>query len=142
MTHKPELASAFPCSCSSQETACQRDPSGVQISQEAQSHPGAAQAPEASHCLWPAVELDAASFESRRCSEKGCVFPAAENPRGTCLHHEHLHREPGHFHSYQPSMSVINQARFGLPDYETDNRRAQDRRRLAAQREAFWEGLA
>lgn len=78
----------------------------------------------------------------RRCSEKACVFPSTGAAMGLCLYHERLQQEPAHFRSFQPILLIISQAAADLSDYESDNHRAQDRRRLEAQRKAFQEGLA
>jgi hypothetical protein len=80
--------------------------------------------------------------EFRRCSTKGCVFPAAAHGMGKCRHHELEEREPRHFFSCQPTQLVLDRARFGLPDEECDNSRSRDRRRLAALREQFLEDVA
>lgn len=77
-----------------------------------------------------------------RCSEKACVFPSTGTAMELCLYHERLRREPAHFCSFQPTLLVISQAAFGVSAYESDNSRAQDRRRLEAQCKAFQEGLA
>jgi hypothetical protein len=77
-----------------------------------------------------------------RCSEKGCIFPATEPSTGRCLLHALEEREPTLFVSYQPTMLVLEQAKFGAPDPEADYSRAQDRRRLAAWREQFMEEVA
>ncbi len=81
-------------------------------------------------------------LSGQRCSEKGCVFPAAWGDTGKCLHHHRQQREPGFFHSHQPTMLLLDRAKFGLPDSEPEDSRAQDRRRLAALWEAFLEGPA
>ena len=82
------------------------------------------------------------SSEFRRCSTKGCVFPASAHGTGKCWHHELEELEPTHFLSRQPTQLVLDGAKFGLPDEECDNSRVRDRRRLAAQREQFLEEVA
>jgi hypothetical protein len=76
-----------------------------------------------------------------RCDEKGCVFPAAGPGKRKCLVHGLEEREPKHFGSFQPTMLLLDRAKYGLPDpdAEPDDSRAQDRHRLAAEREAFFE---
>ena len=79
-----------------------------------------------------------------RCSEKGCVFPAIAPDGGRCHQHDLECREPDLFGSQQPSMLLLDRAKFGLPDSEAQAResRLNDRRRLARQRERFLEGVA
>jgi len=78
-----------------------------------------------------------------RCDEKGCVFPAAGSGKRKCLVHGLEEREPKHFGSFQPTMLLLDRAKYGLPDpdAEPDDSRAQDRHRLAAEREAFFEEI-
>lgn len=78
---------------------------------------------------------------SARCSEKGCVFPAASGGSGRCLQHERQSREPVLFSSHQPTHVVLERSRFNVPeaDTETGASRTRDRRRLVALREAFLE---
>ncbi len=76
-----------------------------------------------------------------RCIEKGCVFPAQANtPK--CAYHDRQHREPDLFHSQQPSMLFVEQAKFILPDSEPDDGYHLDRRRLAEHRLATLEEAA
>lgn len=74
-----------------------------------------------------------------RCSEKGCVFPAAPGAAGMCLHHHRQKQEPILFASHQPTRVVLDRGQVGPPEDEVDTSRAKDRRRLAAIREAFLE---
>ena len=78
---------------------------------------------------------------SGRCAVKGCIFPVA---RGgiQCLLHDLAEKEPKHFLSVQPSVLLLDQAKFGVPDSDYDDSRARDRRRLAALREKFREEVA
>lgn len=46
------------------------------------------------------------------------------------------------FLSCQPTMLLLDQAKFGPPDPEADYSRARDRRRLATLREEFLEEVA
>jgi len=77
-----------------------------------------------------------------RCREKGCIFPATRLSPGKCLLHYLEEREPALFLSCQPTMLLLDQAKFGLPEVEGDDWRARDRRRLAALREEFLEEVA
>ena len=79
-------------------------------------------------------------FVAGRCRVRGCVYPAG--PTGMCLDHQRQAQEPRFFHSHQPTMLVLDQARFGAPDSELDDTRSHDRRRLAAAREVFLEEAA
>lgn len=79
-----------------------------------------------------------APLELPRCTEKGCVFPA---PQGhtMCRYHELMQSdaEAELFESHQPTLLLSFQAPFGIPDEEPDDSRQQDRKRQAAEREAF-----
>lgn len=77
-----------------------------------------------------------------RCSEKGCIFPATKSGTGKCLLHGLEESEPVLFLSCQPTMLLLDQAKFGPPDPEADYSRARDRRRLATLREEFLEEVA
>jgi len=76
-----------------------------------------------------------------RCDEKGCVFPAAGPGKKKCLAHGRAESEPKHFGSFQPTMLLLDRAKFGLPgpDSEPDDSKARDRQRWVAEREAFLE---
>lgn len=74
-----------------------------------------------------------------RCSQKGCVFPAAPGGDGRCLYHNREQREPSLFSSYQPSRLLADQALFGPVALDIENARLRDRRRLAALRAASME---
>ena len=77
-----------------------------------------------------------------RCNERGCVFPAKVGAMGRCFYH-HLQRlEPGCFQSLQPTMLLLERAKFGLPDSEPEDSRLVDRRRLATERADFMLGQA
>jgi hypothetical protein len=77
----------------------------------------------------------------QRCSVKGCVFPAASG-EGNCVQHDRQRQEPSLFSSRQPSMLLLDRAKFGSLDSEPDDSRANDRRRLAKIRENFLDGVA
>ncbi len=81
---------------------------------------------------------------SARCSEKGCVFPPALRGSGRCCHHDRQDQEPALFLSQQPSMLLLDHAKFGLADseFERGGSRSSDRRRLARLWETFQEGIA
>lgn len=77
-----------------------------------------------------------------RCPVKGCVFPVASHGAEECLLHELIKREPAHFRSRQPSILLLDQAKFGVPNPEQADLRARDRRRLAMLREKSLEEVA
>lgn len=79
-----------------------------------------------------------------RCDEKGCVFPVVGPGRSKCLAHSREEYEPKHFGSSQPTVLLLDRAKYGLPDPETepDDSRARDRRRELAERAAFLEETA
>lgn len=79
-----------------------------------------------------------------QCDEKGCVFPASGPGGRKCLVHDREKNEPEHFESFQPTVLLLDRAKYGLPDPETepDDYRARDRHRQASEREAFFEGVA
>jgi hypothetical protein len=54
-----------------------------------------------------------------------------------CHYHELLQSEAELFQSHQPTLLLCRQAPFGLPEEEPDDSRQEDRKRLAAEREAF-----
>jgi hypothetical protein len=74
---------------------------------------------------------------SPRCSEKGCVFPVSSSERTECHYHELLRSEAELFQSHQPSHLLLLRAPLGVPEQEPDDSREQDRKRQAAEREAF-----
>jgi hypothetical protein len=79
-----------------------------------------------------------------RCTEKGCVFPAARRDSDKCRQHERQDQEPAIFISRQPSMLLLDQAKFGPPDSDCEQRewRARDRRRRASLWQTFHEDTA
>ncbi len=56
---------------------------------------------------------------------------------GRCFYHYLELREPALFESYQPTLLLLDQAKFGLPDSEPDNSRARDRHQQASERREF-----
>ncbi|HLI29918.1 MAG TPA: hypothetical protein VKV79_02315, partial [Terriglobia bacterium] len=88
---------------------------------------------------FPGVTVPPTPVPNGRCSEKGCVFPAASSGQGKCLHHYRQASEPVLFSSHQPTRAVLDRGRFGIPEQEVDTSRNRDRRELAAIREAFLE---
>ena len=72
-----------------------------------------------------------------RCSVKACVFPAPSPGKTKCRYHELLQAEAELFQSQQPSHLLSLHAPFGIPNDEPDDSRLQDRKRQAAEREAF-----
>ena len=75
-----------------------------------------------------------------RCCVRGCIYPA--DPAGMCLDHQRQTKEPRFFQSHQPTLLVVDQARFSVPDSGPDETRTHDRRQLAAARAAFLEEAA
>lgn len=75
-----------------------------------------------------AADFSASAASGVRCAEKGCVFPAAVGPGGICLYHERERREPGCFHSRQPSQLLLERAKFGLLVSDYEEARARDRK--------------
>jgi len=86
----------------------------------------------------PVFAVPAAS-PSGRCSVKAYVFPAPIQEHAMCHYHALLQSdaEAEHFRSHQPTLMLSLQAPFGIPDEEPDDSRQQDRKRQAAEREAF-----
>jgi|SRR5579862_3558019 len=84
----------------------------------------------------PEPIIDSYIAPSGRCSVKGCVFPAPLS-RTECRYHELVRSEAVLFQSHQPSHLLSLQAPFGVPEKEIDNSRLEDRKRQAAEREAF-----
>lgn len=72
-----------------------------------------------------------------RCSVKACVFPVLLKGHADCRYHELLQSEGELFQSHQPSQLMSLQAPFGIADDEPDDSRFEDRKRQAAEREAF-----
>ena len=77
------------------------------------------------------------SFSTRRCEERGCVFPAASVQSGKCVYHERQMEEPTLFRSQQPSHLLLDPARAMPTDEEYDESRKRDRFRLAKEWEEF-----
>ncbi len=88
---------------------------------------------------FPSAKTSSARPAEGRCSEKGCVFPAAPGTGGKCLHHHRQAAEPILFSSHQPTRIVLERGRFAAAEEEVDTSRSRDRRQLAAIREAFLE---
>lgn len=80
-----------------------------------------------------------ASSVPLRCSEKGCVFPATRQTTGKCLDHDRRHCVPELFHSFQPTMLLLDQGKYILPHSEFEDTRHLDRRRLADDRLAAFQ---
>ena len=89
---------------------------------------------------------DLAGIEAadQRFSEKGCMVPAVGHGTGKCRQHQRQHCEPALFSSLQPSTLLLDRAKFGLPDSDSEPRvsPSSDRRRLTKQWQAFLEGAA
>jgi hypothetical protein len=93
--------------------------------------------PDSSPATPKAAESSASAFSAARCKEKGCIFPAEFAALGKCIHHHRELTEPDLFCSLQPTLLLLGQAKYGLPESEPDDSRFLDRRRQAAEREAF-----
>ena len=98
--------------------------------------------PRASTCLdvpqpKKPVSATPVPMQSPRCSVKGCVFPVPLPGATVCHYHELQQSEAEHFQSHQPSELLLLHAPFGVPDHEPDDSRHKDRKRQAAEREAF-----
>jgi hypothetical protein len=66
----------------------------------------------------------------RRCADRSCPFPAAENPEGECRYHHLVRVEPRFFESCCCSFALLAQAIYGWPQQEPDDARVRDRNRL------------
>ncbi len=101
--------------------------------------PGVPLAPTPCAAPQPKIPISAAPapLPSARCSVKGCVFPTPSRGSAICHYHELLQSEAELFQSHQPSHLLSLHAPFGIPDNEPDDSRQQDRKRQAAEREAF-----
>lgn len=99
--------------------------------------------PNVSLTIPPAKKPGRASLYASlpRCSEKGCVFPVAGPGASQCRHHDRQYREPALFRSHQPSMLLLDRAKFGVAAGE-EEARPDDRRRLSKLWETFIEGAA
>ena len=93
-----------------------------------------------SPAVTPAPSRPVGKLLPARCCVRGCIYPA--DPTGMCLDHQRQTQEPRFFQSHQPTLLVMDQARFGVPGSEPDGARTHDRRRLAAARAAFLEEAA
>lgn len=83
------------------------------------------------------LQSPALPVSSSRCTVKGCVFPAGEDNQGRCFYHELQRLQPRFFASFQPTILVLEQAKFILPEGEPDDSRIKDRHRSAIERQAF-----
>lgn len=77
------------------------------------------------------------SFQTSRCSEKGCVYPAASPTSGKCSYHTRQEKEPTLFRSHQPTGLLLDPARMSAAEKEFDGSRKRDRRRMVAIWEQF-----
>ena len=75
--------------------------------------------------------------QSARCSVRGCVFPALFAGHTECHYHGLQISEAVYFQSHQPSHLLMLHAPFDIPDKEPDDSRQEDRKRQAAERDAF-----
>lgn len=77
------------------------------------------------------------TFPRPKCSEKGCVFPAASIDTGKCSYHTHQQEEPVLFRSRQPTGLLLDPARMAPSEGEHARSRKRDRRKMAAIWEQF-----
>lgn len=77
------------------------------------------------------------SFSSKRCSEKGCVFPSSSRGNGRCTYHRHQQEEPALFRSHQPTGLLLDPARSIPTERDDSSSRKSDRRRMATIWEQF-----
>jgi hypothetical protein len=82
------------------------------------------------------------SASAPRCNEKVCVFPAVAGSSGKCLQHDRQYLEPLLFRSQQPSLVLLDRAKFGVADEEVKPSRTTDRRKLANLWSRFLDGAA
>ena len=82
-------------------------------------------------------EPDSTSFSTTRCSEKGCVFPAASRGGGMCTYHLHQQEEPVLFRSHQPTGLLLDPARMSPTEKEYGCSHKRDRRRMTVLWEQF-----
>jgi hypothetical protein len=75
--------------------------------------------------------------KSSRCSVKGCVFPARFDHSGSCSYHYLQRQEPNLFESRQPTVLLLDQAKFALPREQADDSRTIDRRRQAIEWQTY-----
>ena len=103
-------------------------------------HGGEAEAPrrDGAGAGIPAVIGGAAP--AGRCRVKGCIYPATEIELGLCIRHVHQEEEPQFFQSRQPSLRVLETAKYGMTTEHEDGR---IRRKLnkIEQRQAFLKGV-
>jgi hypothetical protein len=87
---------------------------------------------------YPSPMSRGVTFAGSRCEERGCVFPLASPSSRHCRYHENEQAEPRLFRSQQPSWALLQQARFGMADVDSEpNTHRRDRRRLAELWERF-----
>ena len=95
-------------------------------------------------CIPPAKKPERYSLSTPipRCSEKGCVFPANQPESSKCRQHDRQYREPALFRSHQPSMLLLDRAKFGVASEGEETPRPDDKRRLSKLWQSFLEGAA
>lgn len=78
----------------------------------------------------------------RRCTTRGCVFPAQDLVTGLCRIHLLQDDEPELFQSCQPILRVLLLARYNVIGLELEDYRAQQQLVRAEVRKAFLRGVA
>ena len=89
----------------------------------------------------PPPSLALADLLGACCKVKGCIYPATEVETGMCLCHSLQEEEPQFFQSRQPSLRMLEIAKYGLTTEDEDTRIRQ-RRQSVAFRAAFLKGMA
>ncbi|HEV2351031.1 MAG TPA: hypothetical protein VG028_14415 [Terriglobia bacterium] len=89
----------------------------------------------------PPPGLPAGLAPGARCKVKGCIYPATQAEAGMCLCHFHQEEEPRFFQSRQPSLRMLEIARYGLTTEDEDNRLRRKRQAMEL-RQAFLKGMA
>lgn len=89
----------------------------------------------------PPPSLALANLLGARCKVKGCIYPATEVEAGMCLCHFYQEEEPQFFQSRQPSLRMLEIAKYGLTTEDEDTR-IRLRHESVALRAAFLKGMA
>jgi hypothetical protein len=89
----------------------------------------------------PPPSLALAILLGARCKVKGCIYPATEVEAGMCLCHFHMELEPKFFQSRQPSLRMLEIAKYGMTT-EWEDDRIRQRRQALELRRAFLKGMA
>jgi len=93
------------------------------------------------HPSGPPPPEGAAAIRDGRCKEKGCIFPATEFDSDLCLCHFLQKEEPQFFHTRQPSLRLLEIAKYGMTTEDEDTR-IRRRRQAEEMRQLFLKGMA